>query len=249
MQKFLFISDLDNTLVGDTDALHQLNDVLQQHREAHETLIVYSTGRSPELYHQLCQEHALLPPDAVILSVGTTILWDVNSNTPDATWHDTLAQNWDRDRVVATTAHFSDLVLQPPSEQNEFKVSFCVEPEPAQTIIPQLEAALQDQGLDIQIIYSSDIDLDILPRQGNKGSALVFLQNALGMEKEQTVVCGDSGNDLAMFKTGTAKGILVGNAKSELREWHEANPSEDRYLAQSHCAGGILEGLQYFGYV
>ena len=249
MAKFLLLTDLDNTLVGDDDALAELNQHLSQHREKHGTLIVYTTGRSQELYHQLFHEKDLLRPDALILAVGTMILWDHSSSAPDSIWQETLSQNWDRDVVMATAAHFSDLVLQPASEQNEFKISFCVEPEPAQAIIPRLEQALKDKGVEAQVIYSSSQDLDILPQRGNKGSAMVFLRHALGMSKEQTVVCGDSGNDIAMFRTNEAKGIIVGNAQPELRQWHEVHPSYDRYLAKAHCAGGIFEGLQYFGFL
>ena len=67
------------------------------------------------------------------------------------------------------------------------------------------------------------------------------------MEREETVVCGDSGNDLAMFAVNESLGIIVGNAQTELLDWHHANPSTDRYLATSYCAGGIAEGLNYFG--
>ena len=77
----------------------------------------------------------------------------------------------------------------------------------------------------------------------------MFLQHSLGLSKTQTVVCGDSGNDLSMFMTQAARGIIVGNAQPELLDWHYENPSADRYLAQAHCAGGILEGLSYFGFL
>ncbi len=70
---------------------------------------------------------------------------------------------------MATAAHFADLIPQPDSEQRPFKVSYFLTPEAAVEVLPQLEAALREQNLNIKLIYSSDKDLDILPRQADKG--------------------------------------------------------------------------------
>lgn len=248
MAQFMFITDLDNTLVGDDEALATLNQHLSQHRDDHGTLLVYSTGRSRTLYNELRQEKELLAPDYVVLSVGT-VIYERGSDVPDPSWSDYLSEGWDRDEVVAIASHFSDLVFQPLSEQTDFKVSFYLEGTIAQEVIPRLEGALGDRGLNVQLVYSSDRDLDILPKKGNKGAAVAFLQQQLGMAGDRTVVCGDSGNDLSMFQQTNAKGIIVGNAKPELRNWHLTQTSAETYLAQRPCAGGILEGLQHFGFL
>ncbi|MGF1499317.1 MAG: sucrose-phosphate phosphatase [Elainellaceae cyanobacterium] len=248
MAKFLLITDLDNTLVGDDQALAELNQVLKQHREEHGTILVYSTGRSPVLYQELRQEEELLDPDFTVLAVGT-LIYSQNSDEPDPEWVKFLSPGWSREEVVAIAAHFSDLVPQPPSEQTAFKASYFLDGAVAPNLLPQLESALQKNGLDIQLVYSSDQDLDILPKRGNKGAAVQFLQKRLEMSPDRTVVCGDSGNDIAMFQPGINRGVVVGNAKPELREWHESSNSADFYLAQAHCAGGILEGLRHFGFL
>lgn len=244
----MFITDLDNTFVGDDQALETLSHTLNQHREAHGTIIVYSTGRSPTLYEELRVEKKLMTPDFLVLAVGT-LIYRRESLIPDPTWANHLSQGWDRDQVMAIAAHFSDLVLQPSSEQTDFKVSYFLEGPVAKNVIPQLEQLLRDRGLDVQIVYSSNKDLDILPRQGNKGAAVAFLQKQVGMAGDRTVVCGDSGNDLSMFQQTNAKGIIVGNARPELLDWHQSQSSVDTYLAKAHCANGILEGLHHFGFL
>lgn len=245
---FLFVTDLDNTLVGDDDALEVLNRHLSQHRQAHGTKIVYSTGRSLTSYRQLKAEKSLLDPDALVTSVGTEI-YHSNDDTPDPAWANTLSQAWDRDLVVASTSHFSDLVPQPQPEQRPFKVSYFLTEEAAVEVLPQLKTVLKERGLDVKLIYSGGKDLDILPRHGDKGLAMQFLRRQLGIDAKQTVVCGDSGNDIALFAVGEERGIIVGNAQPELRRWHDANSSEALYLAKSSCAGGILEGLNHFGFL
>jgi sucrose-6F-phosphate phosphohydrolase len=248
MTKFLFVTDLDNTLVGDDNTLLELNDHLDRHRQEYDTKIVYATGRSPILYQELKEEKNLLEPDALVLAVGTEIY--INGSTiPDPAWSTKLLSGWNRDLVVFTTTKFPELVPQPDSEQRPFKVSFFLQEHASQEILPQLEAALQQFKLNVKLIYSSGIDLDIVPRSSDKGQAVQFLRQRWRFVAENTVVCGDSGNDIALFATVEAKGIIVGNARPELLEWHEQNPAEYRYLAENLCAGGILEGLKYFGFL
>ncbi|MFB2917056.1 sucrose-phosphate phosphatase [Aerosakkonema funiforme] len=247
--KFLFVTDLDNTLVGDDEALEKLNQLLSQHRQEHGTKIVYATGRSLALYRQLLTENQLLEPDALIAAVGTEIYYSDREDEPDPVWSAQLSVGWNRDVVVATGANFADIVPQPTSEQRPFKVSYFVTERAAEEVIPRLESLLKERGVDAQSIYSGSKDLDILPRNSNKGLAVQFLRQQWGIEATRTVVCGDSGNDIALFSVGEPRGIIVGNAQPELRQWLKANPAEYRYLAKADCAGGILEGLYHFGFL
>ncbi|NET02947.1 MAG: sucrose-phosphate phosphatase [Sphaerospermopsis sp. SIO1G1] len=248
MTKFLFVTDLDNTLVGDDRALVELSELLQQHRQQHGTKIVYSTGRSPFLYRELQQEKNLIQPDALVVSVGTEIYVD-GSDTPDSDWSKILAPGWDKQAILNITKKFSELVLQPETEQRPFKVSFFLEQKASCDILPQLEEEFKNSELNIKLIYSSGIDLDILPLSSDKGQAMQFLRQKWQFASEQTVVCGDSGNDIALFAVGNERGIIVGNARPELLQWHQQNPADYRYLAQNYCAAGILEGLKYFSFL
>lgn len=242
----LFVTDLDHTLVGDDFAHEQLNEWLLKARETG-SKIVYSTGRSLIRYRELATEAPLFEPDLLIASVGTAIYSSLNG-TPDTGWQQKLTAGWNRDRVMSVTAHFSDLVLQADSEQSDFKVSFFLTEDAALWVLPQLETLLKQKDLDVQLIYSSGRDLDILPRHANKGSALTFVRQTLGFAPEKTIVCGDSGNDIALFAAGSELGIIVGNAQPELLSWHRDHPTPNHYLSKAHCAAGILEGLQYFGF-
>ena len=82
-----------------------------------------------------------------------------------------------------------------------------------------------------------------------KGKAVQFLRDRWQIDPETTVVCGDSGNDISLFKYGRERGIIVGNARSELRLWHELHPVNYHYLAAADYAAGMLEGLKYFQFV
>jgi sucrose-6F-phosphate phosphohydrolase len=250
MDAILFVSDLDNTLVGNDPALAQLNQQLTHHRETYGTKVVYATGRSRTLYLQLLDEKPLISPDALICAVGTEMYFNpTEDDTFDSEWAKVLSPGWDRDRVVAIAAHFADLVPQQDSEQGAFKVSYHLTEQAAQEVVPHLQSALAENELDTKLIYSASKDLDILPKNADKGLAVQHLQQRWAMTNVPTVVCGDSGNDIALFTVPDAKGIVVGNAQSELRQWSQKNKADALYLAQEPCAGGILEGLEYFGLI
>lgn len=249
MRKFLLVTDLDNTLVGDDEAMAVLNRLLSRHRDEYGTRIVYSTGRSLGSYQQLRTEKKLLEPDALVTSVGTEIYFGTPEEIPNSRWSEKLSAGWNRELVAATAAHFADLVPQPDSEQRPFKVSYFASEEAAAEIMPRLESLLAERGLAFKLVYSGGKDLDVLPEGGDKGLAMQFLRQTWNFLPGQTVACGDSGNDIALFGVGEERGIIVGNARPELRQWCDAHPADYRYFAKAFCAAGILEGLKHFGFL
>ena len=244
----LIVTDLDNTLVGDDEALLQLNELLDRYRQTSSTKIVYATGRSLTSYQELLTTHRLLPPDALIASVGTEIYVEASS-TPDLAWEQQLSQNWYREKVLFIANQFADLKPQSQTEQRPCKISYHLSPNVAAAVIIQLQLLMEQEGLDVELIYSGNKDLDIIPQGGNKGKAVQFLKHRWQIDPVNTVVCGDSGNDTSLFQYGIERGIIVGNARSELQLWHQLNPADYHYLAVADCAAGILEGLKYFRFV
>ncbi|WP_432813433.1 sucrose-phosphate phosphatase [Pantanalinema sp. GBBB05] len=242
MSKLLLVTDLDNTLVGDDDALNRLNAWFKEHRQTYDSKLVYATGRSLKSYQRLLTHTSLLEPDGLIASVGTEIYYP--GNQLDQAWSNP-SSGWDRARIAAIAQQFSQLIPQPETEQRPFKLSFALTPENS-LILSELQAQLIAEGMEAEIIYSNDHDLDIVRCKANKGSALTYICSRLGFTAEQTIVCGDSGNDISLF-TANTRGIIVGNARKELRQWHQAHLEGDRYLAQAQYAAGIMEGLTYFG--
>ena len=109
MDKFLFVTDLDNTFVGNDEALTELQQTLSEHRQKYGTKIVYATGRSRVLYRELQIEKNLIEPDALVVSVGTEIYFD-ESDTPDSTWSERLSDGWNRDLELLDDQHYDQMV-------------------------------------------------------------------------------------------------------------------------------------------
>ncbi|ERN39868.1 sucrose-6F-phosphate phosphohydrolase [Rubidibacter lacunae KORDI 51-2] len=253
MRTLLLVTDLDNTLVGDAKALTALNTYLQALQSRGQLRLVYATGRSPHLYRELLSEQDLLVPDALVTSVGTEIYYpalDPVGAAPDPTWAQRLSVGWKRQAVVAICANLPELMLQPSTEQGDFKVSYFLAEHAWSAVRARLVEEFTAADLSVQTIYSGGQDLDLVPRAGDKGQAVQFLQHQWQFDDNSTIVCGDSGNDIALFATGSPFGIIVGNAKPELLDWSAAQ----RKTARLHCtrasyAAGILEGLEHFGWL
>lgn len=116
---------------------------------------------------------------------------------------------------------------------------------PKSSIIDNLVNSLQTLGLKAQVVFSSNVDVDILPVNANKGNAVRYLQQKVGIATDLTLVCGDSGNDISMFQQPVC-GVIVNNAQIELIEWYQAHADEHHYFAKNAYAGGIFEALQRF---
>lgn len=248
MKPFLFVADIDNTLVGDDRALKILSQKLAQHRQQYGTKIVYATGRSLYSYEIIATEKSLLTPDALLASVGTEIYFDPKTKKPSFQWSKILTEGWNRRKIIEIASIFSTLQIQPDSEQNPFKISYYLDRSVAKSTMIELDNALKKAGFEVKFIYSSGQDFDILPKNGDKGLAVKFLQDRWQILSKNTVTCGDSGNDIALFES-SEKGVIVGNAKPELLLWYKKHKRDSLYLAEAHYADGVLEGLQHFEFV
>lgn len=85
-----------------------------------------------------------------------------------------------------------------------------------QAYLEEIEKELKELTIHCDISYSSNRYLEFNQKGANKGAALEYIANYLGIEMSKTLVIGDNFNDWPMFKrAGFAVG--VGNMREELK--------------------------------
>ncbi len=70
---------------------------------------------------------------------------------------------------------------------------------------------------DMDIVYGPDINIEVTNKTATKGNALLFLGKLLGISREETMACGDSGNDREMLETA-GLAVAMGNAEEGVKQ-------------------------------
>lgn len=236
MREILLATDLDGTLIGDDEALKNLNNLLSELMAANSLKLAYVTGRSLESYNQLAASKSLLTPDALVTAVGTEIYW---SGT-DLSYGWPKPVDWHRESILSKLGDLHELIKQPETEQRPYKVSFYLKDNPK--VLDLVRQRLSGDAVDV--LYSHQEYLDILPKGINKGGALNHLASHWKIDNSNIVACGDSANDIDMLTI--SKAVVVANAHQELLDWVHSDNGPNIYLAKQAYAAGIREGLRNF---
>jgi sucrose-6F-phosphate phosphohydrolase len=240
--RWLFVSDVDDTLVGDEAGLRELARMLPA--EPH-LITAYNSSRPCASVRQTLAQVVSLPlPNYLIGALGTEIQNGVTGKVIEH-YSPLLRQAcfgqgerlWDRERIVALLNKLG-LTAHPAEFQTPFKVSYDL-PDPA--MLTKVIDCLATTRLEVKVIYSGGKNLDIIPHGSGKGNAIEYLRRQLNIPSERVVVAGDSGNDLEMF-VAPYKGIIVANATAELKQ----KQGDHIYHAQATHAAGVLEGLRFW---
>lgn len=238
----LFCSDLDGTLVGNPEGTDRFRRAWESLEDDPRPILVYSSGRLLNDMLNLLQQQPLPAADFLIGGVGTQI-YDCAGGCELIEFQELLKADWELDRVEALVRQFPGTIHQPAEFQHQYKSSWYL-PRADQETLARLKHLFQEQGLAVQIVYSSLRDLDILPLKASKGKALGWLLDRLKVSHHDCLVAGDTGNDSSMFQLPGVRGIVVDNAQPEL---HQAVIPLNVYCSLATMADGVVEGLDHYG--
>lgn len=99
-----------------------------------------------------------------------------------------------------------------------------------QSYLRKIEVELKDITVDSDVSYSSNRYIEFNHKGVNKGAALEFLADRLGIDMSETMVIGDNYNDWSMFKVaGFSVGVdnMVEELRSEVDYVSEKTNDED----------------------
>jgi sucrose-6F-phosphate phosphohydrolase len=260
--RVLVITDLDDTLVGDDEATLNFTEWWRSTGGPAGGRLVYNTGRALQLFLELLETktHCLPEPDMLISAVGTKIY----SKTPEGSWAEDMAYGsrlsagWNLDSVrdgaykALVKVGKDAMHFRPPHEMNEYKVTAGVLYAVLPHVLQSIEEDMSSKGMEYRAVVSGKGDwrfVDLVPKLAGKAAAMAHVREVLGFDPEETVACGDSGNDRDMLEAAH-HAIVVGNAQEDLMAW--ARESQGRsgapLVVDAWRAHGVLEGLERLGF-
>ena len=236
----LVITDLDNTLTGDPEALAEFNQLIREHDYIGFGI---ATGRRLDSAMEVIEQLGLPMPDLIDTDAGTQLHYG-QSLTPDRSWRRQIGYAWKPDEIRKMLADLPGLFPQSDEHQSEFKISYEVDLE----ISPSLTAIkkrLREAGLRAKVVLSLGMYLDIIPVRGGSEFSMRHLLWKWGFSPEHVLVAGDCGNDAGML-LGRTLGVVVGNYSPELERLRNRPRI---YFAKGHHARGVIEGIQYYNFL
>ncbi len=106
------------------------------------------------------------------------------------------------------------------------------------SVLKSIESKVFPHVKDLFVTYSKPFFLEFLNNASNKGLALKYLCEKLGVKQSEVIAFGDSHNDLAMIEYA-GMGVAMGNSVNEVKEM--AN-----FITKTNNEDGIVFALEKF---
>jgi len=241
-RKRAIFSDLDQSLLGDTEALKQYLQVLRQHRK--QLAFGIATGRRLDSALAVMKKHGIPAPDVLISGLGTRIHYG-KGLTEDDHWTNHIDHHWNPRKIQRILTDQPGMEPQPNSMQSHFKISYYYQPDKGPSI-DELIALLHQHEITANVICSFGQYIDIVPARASKGQALRYVALRLDIPLEQILVAGGSGADEDMMR-GNTLAVVVANRHEE--ELSQLVNLERIYFARQEHAFGIVEAIEHYQFL
>jgi sucrose-6F-phosphate phosphohydrolase len=238
----LFATDIEDTLLGDVAAARHFREVWESLDPNQRPLLAYNSGRSVQEIQWFVLERRIPRAEFIIGGVGTEVHDPIDANS-GAEFHASIASAWDPATLEKIVHELPGVRLQPEEYLNPCKRSWYW-PRASGGELVRLEARLRDAGLRVTVLYSDSVFLDVIPSGAGKGNALAWVCRRIGVPLENVLVAGAGANNGSMFALPGVRGVVVGNASSEL---FAASRPFNPMIAREENAGGVLAALSHFG--
>ena len=239
----LIITDLDNTLTGDDEALAEFIDMIRNNEHVG---FGVATGRRLDSAMNLIEELGLPRPDLIDTDVGTQLHYG-EKLTPDRSWMKSIGYAWKPDKIREALEGIPGFHLQADEFQSKFKISYEFDTSvyPKKPNASPIKKILREAGLRAKVVMSFGVYIDIIPVRGGSDLSMRHVLWKWGFASERVLVAGDSGNDAGML-LGRTLGVVVANHSKELDRLRKRPRI---YFAKASHAAGILEGIKYYNFL
>ena len=241
----MLVTDIDDTLIGDDEALEALRQALSGNLGR--VAFAIATGRPlPNAVRalHLLEEKGLPVPNVLITASGTMLSYGARKRERDRSWERQIDYRWEPNRIREVLEGMSGVEPGPPEGQNPFRVQYRLS-RTGEPSLAEVRQRLRQAGVEATVLLDHETSLEVIPVRASPGRAIRFLCYKWNLEPERLLVAGDSGNDLDML-SGDTLGVVVGNHTEELEELR-GRPRI--YFAEGKHAWGVLEGIRHYDFL
>lgn len=235
-------SDLDQSLLGDPEALKKFGELLKANRKR--LTFGIAAGCRIDSALSVMREFGIPRPDVLISSLGTRIHYGPSLSEDDR-WARHIDHHWSRQRILDTLIDQPGIELQDKSKQSAYKISYNYDPKRAMTV-EEIISLLHQQEITANVLYSFGQYIDVIPARASKGKALRYVALRLDIPLGQILVAGGSGADEDMMR-GNTLAVVVANRHGE--ELSQLVDQERIYFSRKPHAHGILDAIEHYKFL
>ncbi len=235
------VTELDDALLGDREALRQFIEQLEQRRK--ETAFAIATGRNLHSTLALLKANNIPTPDVLITAMGTEIYYAPHLSF-DVAWKRHINHLWNHSELRRLLDQLPGLELQPRSEQLEFKISYYLDHHDAPSIDGIVRYLHQHDVTANAYLYQQRL-LDIVPVRASKGLALRYFCEQWEIPLNHVLVAGGTAAEEDMMR-GNTLGAVVSSQFPE--EVNHLSDIEGIYFTREQHAAGLLEAIEYYDF-
>jgi HAD superfamily hydrolase (TIGR01484 family) len=237
------VSDLDGTWIPPQEDLAGLRELEDWLTGLHGLTLTFATGRTLHSALTDLTGLVLLWPAHFVTDVGTAIYHRTSRGKwiEDADYARKVNALWDQDAADRVSLRLPPGIRHQPGLRPRRRLAMEILPGvELLAAAEELEQCLGKAWFPVDVLPSNGVCLDVLPKGVDKGTAVEHLDLQVH-QPSLLVACGDSENDLGMFRKADMAVVM---ADSPLQE-AEIGLSEQRVLRPKRRGpAGILEALR-----
>lgn len=237
----MLVLNLDHVLEGSKEELESFSKIINDNDK--KLCFGVSTGRSIESAIRKLENLEIPSPAIIISGAGSTIHYG-KVLVEDFLWRGHIEHRWRRRKIFEAISQIPDLVPQDDLEITEFKLSYLLK-EGSSLNKEELSKHLRQAGIRVNIVWSFDNKIDIIPIRASTGMAVRHLGLRWGIEPDHILVAGFSAYDIPMLK-GATLGVVVGGFRNTLEPLKGLSRV---YFSEKRGVSGLVDGLQYYNFM
>ncbi len=262
----LLALDLDDTLLREDLSISPRNRDTLRAAEDLGVRIVLASGRTVASMERFAEELGMFDrPGYMISDNGSTVTSTqprklLVQHTLSRPLFQSLLQTFEglglpvqvyQDRTILVTKEnpitgtdmklsgFSRTLMPDMAEALPFDPTKLVIPGDPAFLLTALSAIRQAYGAQVNTFISKPYFLEVLPTQADKGTALHYVADSLGIPRDNVMAMGDAANDLGMIRYA-GWGVAMANGTEELKQ-------AARLITQfSHENDGVAEIVERY---